>query len=611
MGRKTIARARPSAMYPKWSAEYWDLRDRQEKQWIDGELDGSDEDTPTTPTMPKRKSRRKSEQQWAGEESRIASSRLEELAEKDRYIDEQREANKSIEHKYKRLQEEFEEEKRKHCLTMANKDRELKELDALVSTNEEMYNEEKRRRLCLEDEIRKLNEKRTEDHNEQQLTLKKLSDLEMRIEESKVKVTNTETEMSQKDATITRLKESISKLEIQLELSEAKRLETSRINREVSTRIEELQSVQDTITSLQGRTEELEEAKKCINILKTEHQNEIMKLTETFNAQLVKEKETCDSLKVHAHQLEEKLKTEKPKEDNTLRGQVDELRRENSRVREEKRNTQSHLNKANTDLRRMTRKNEQLQKLVTETQQQAALVPDLQKRVEDLTIQVNSLSVVYETSAPGDQRLSTAKQEIERSKHQEQVLLKLAEERLTMLEGLKKDLAEAEVRMDSMSADCDKLRSENSELQATVASLRSERDDILAAEAKTLETISLKQDEEKSKDREESTQLKKSVQEVTKRLREEVKETEALIPNVFGWKIQKGKGNVAWKIAPVNAQGRASWKTELAVAQADGKYLAMSSPLLDHYLKKRDRDTDEVYEAYEVITACAPDFVKK
>eukprot|EP01064_Diplonema_japonicum_P004542 TRINITY_DN129_c0_g1_i1.p1 TRINITY_DN129_c0_g1~~TRINITY_DN129_c0_g1_i1.p1 ORF type:complete len:754 (+),score=171.48 TRINITY_DN129_c0_g1_i1:893-3154(+) len=696
MERDPMTAMRASVAYEKGSADYWKLRDMQaiaEMQRCNDDDDSDNEEGTPAEIVQVKKSRRKSNTMWATEESRIASTRLQELAEKDKFIDEQQQANRTIEDKYKRLLEEFEEEKRKHCLSAAENLRDLKEQDALLTTKVGMFNEEKRRRLCLEDEIRKLNERSIDAHNDQQMTLRKLSDLEMKVKESKIQVTNVEEEMTQKDAALVRLKENMSKLEIQLELSEAKRLETSRTNREVTARIEELQSVQDSITKLESRTEELSEAKKCIAILKAEHHNHVMKLTETFNTQLTSEQATCDALKVHAHQLEEKLKIqerpkednalrgqvdelrrensrvreekrntqthlnkantehhnhvmkltetfntqltseqatcdalkvhahqleeklkiqERPKEDNALRGQVDELRRENSRVREEKRNTQTHLNKANTDLRRLTRKNEQLQKQVNEAQEQAALVPDLQKRVEDLTVQVNSLSVVYEPTAPSEQRLSTAKQEIERGKHQEQVLLKLSEERLMKLEEVKKKLAESEGKIDSLVADCDKSSGENTTLQATVLSLRSERDELLAA-AKHFEAMPTGQDQEKSKDKEESTQLRKSVQEVTKRLREEVKETEALFPNAFGWKVQKGKGAVAWRIAPINSQGRASWKAELCVKQTNGKYISVASPMLSHFLKKEGKPSDDTdaYEAYEVITACAPDFVRR
>eukprot|EP00659_Diplonema_papillatum_P005611 gene5611-8555_t len=244
MGTRPVAQARPSVMFPKGSAAYWELRDQQERQIFE-EDDTSSAEGGCTPEaassrkvalrtpasgQPRKSLRLKDRDTWASEGfAKLAHRQMEELAEKDRCLDEAGLANRTTSEKLVRLQEEHAELKRQYVLQTASKDRELKALDGELAQKEDAIQMEMRRRMCVTDELESLRRQLQEEADKifplhGFTAYEKLSLANEQAEEFKAERQALEAEKDGNVAVITRLRKQVGSLELELEASEAKRL---------------------------------------------------------------------------------------------------------------------------------------------------------------------------------------------------------------------------------------------------------------------------------------------------------------------------------------------------------------------------------------------------
>eukprot|EP01061_Rhynchopus_euleeides_P000215 TRINITY_DN10161_c0_g1_i2.p1 TRINITY_DN10161_c0_g1~~TRINITY_DN10161_c0_g1_i2.p1 ORF type:complete len:339 (+),score=103.54 TRINITY_DN10161_c0_g1_i2:97-1017(+) len=267
------------------------------------------------------------------------------------------------------------------------------------------------------------------------------------------------------------------------------------------------------------------------------------------------------------------------------RGQVNELLRENSRVREEKRSIQNDLSKASITARRLDRKYDTQQQKLNEANEKAALVPDLQQRIEDLEKKVSHLPLVYDATSPADVKIAGAVEQMRCAQEKEEAALQAAKARLNQLN-------DAVNERNTMSLELEKAQSQNEVLEREVATLtsdvrqlRHEREEQLERETITSARRTEELSESRSRDEEEVTRLRRNLEGVTKQVRQEVREVEQAFSDIFGWKISRGRHPVAWRVAPVNSAGKAQWKaSELSVQRSDDDtYAVAPSPLLEKY----------------------------
>ena len=393
MGPPSTAKARPSVMFPKGSAEYWDLKDRQEQQLLDTDSEGDEPRPPGTPAPTPSSRKRPRTPRGAGgatpdggtrkmrclagqrrvpESARVAERQLVELAERDRCIDTAVQTRRALELRLARQEEVLEESRRQHCLEAAASDKELKRMDAMVTEHAERCMEEKRRRACLEEQLQEskgaVAAERAASH---QLRLR-LADAEDRAAAAEAKVRAAAQETA-----------------AQADLAQSLGEETARLQAELTAALQQKQASDALLAETEQRCAEREAGvARQVDEVQRACGAEAAALKVRLEAQLA-------SAKASAEETALKLReAERPKEDNVLRyvkrreedggggencrkqmrvggafathtqhtrtrlhrGQVEELLRENSGVRTERREVETKLAKAGADSRRLERK---------------------------------------------------------------------------------------------------------------------------------------------------------------------------------------------------------------------------------------------------------------
>ncbi|KAJ9463186.1 hypothetical protein DIPPA_30775 [Diplonema papillatum] len=622
MGTRPVAQARPSVMFPKGSAAYWELRDQQERQIFE-EDDTSSAEGGCTPEaassrkvalrtpasgQPRKSLRLKDRDTWASEGfAKLAHRQMEELAEKDRCLDEAGLANRTTSEKLVRLQEEHAELKRQYVLQTASKDRELKALDGELAQKEDAIQMEMRRRMCVTDELESLRRQLQEEADKVFTAYKKLSLANEQAEEFKAERQALEAEKDGNVAVITRLRKQVGSLELELEASEAKRLGIMTQQYQADSLSGELKAAKQQAAAADAKAAALQEENELLLNLKREHEAAIKRLAAAHDVDAKKAAGDAEALRHKVAVLEKELET--PREDHTVRGQVDELRRENSRVREEKRTLQTQLNKANTDLRRLSRKNESLAKQLAEAEEESEKTADLRKRLDGL--------LAEQGSEHGGDKASpqSLRDELEAAKQRGDEKRRLARAH-----------AEAEARLATADVTISTQAAEIETLTATVRSLRSDAETQLEAQCRT-STAREKEDLDRtSSSTMEADALRSSFAEGTKRVMEELRESQKLFAEVFGFKVAKGRGAAAYRVAAINPKGHAQWKNELCVRKlterekADfpkhcvvSSFAAAPSPLLTSYLERfaSEGAVDEPIAPALILARCAADIVLK
>ena len=635
-------------MYPKGSAAYWDLKDKQEQQLFDSSSDDNNDAniadatprgrgpqkrprTPIETPVSSRKSRRLStHRKLISDQHRFTEKQIEELADRDRSIEVVMQDKRSLEQRLARFTDTMSDEKRKYELAVASLECEVKELERNNTEKSERLLEEQRRRGCLQSSYDELSETCTAEKEANHILRRKLELAEARTSEGDVSLGKLRADNAHFQSERDSLQSKVAKMQTQFEASEAQRIEAQNQqynNSELTRRLNEAEAL---VASLQTVAAAHKECEKTSLALQHSLDDEMAKAKRNHDLHVISLTSTADVLRIQVKQLEEQLKA--PREDNVMRyvskqnkinhnhhrGQVNELLRENSRVREEKREIQKDLNKANINARRYERKVhhtprpttlgntgqcftlrnphtfafkhdpplhppqlESLQKQFNESQEQASLVPDMQQRLEDLEAQVANLPVVYDPASSAEEKVTRAVAEMRRAQEKEQTCTNVSNTRL-------KSLNDAQTLSDSLALELEGVKSENGVLRTELAALTNDIRELRRDREERLEReteVSARLVETKSRDEEEATLVRRSLEGVTKQVRQEVRDVDQAFSSIFGWKIARGRHPISWRVAPVNKAGKAQWKSsELCVQSNDeGDYTVCDSPLLQQY----------------------------
>ena len=578
---------RASVMFPKGSADYWEYRDRQEQYYMEKDEDADESvdrdrrprsDTPelSLPPRPPVKSRKLDDSKWATEEMKLVQQHTSQLAVKDQVIDETMQETKTARQKISRLETQLTEGSREQALQLAEKDRELKSLDKLVLESEDKINEEKRRRVCLEESIASLNSDIATEKNEKVNFQQQLSTLREDMKLLQERADSRNDEIEAKDKQIARLKEGNTKLEVDFEKSEEARIANMRT-------IRELEATTDTLRDEQKKPQPVPE--DAIESLRKQQESRILILETKYSNELSAERATRNSLQDSIKRLESQVENA-PRDDEVLRNKVKDMRTEISKIRQKKRELQTQFDRNEVDLRRLTRKNENLVAKATEGEEAIRKIQDMQKRIEQLEIQQESCKV-YQSSHEVDEKVQIAISEMERAQESESALQSKLNDRMAEIEATKTERVSKEAENDTLVVERDQLLKQVNQLSSSLETLRSDVEKQAAED-----TQKSKSAEDNNEANDEVNQMKIAVQELTNKLKEEVKETDKLFVELFGYKVAKNKHGVI-KIAPVNAAGRAQWKKELCVRMTEGEYLPAPSPLLAMYKKENEVADDE------------------
>eukprot|EP01060_Flectonema_neradi_P018112 TRINITY_DN2492_c1_g1_i1.p1 TRINITY_DN2492_c1_g1~~TRINITY_DN2492_c1_g1_i1.p1 ORF type:complete len:628 (+),score=193.27 TRINITY_DN2492_c1_g1_i1:78-1886(+) len=597
---------RASVMFPKGSADYWEYRDKQEQQYFEddeAEEESSDKekrsrqkDTTDLPLPPRPpvKSRKVDDAKWATEEMKLVEQHSNQLTIKDQLIDETMQEAKTAKQKISRLETQLAESSREHSLLVAEKERELKALDKQLLEMEDKINEEKRRRVCLEESITSLNSEIIAEKDEKISSQQQLQSLREDMKVLQEKVASHNDSLEAKDELVARLKATNSKLEVDFEKSEESRIANMRT-------IRELEAAADALRDEQKKPQPVPE--EVLETLKQQHQSQILILEKKYSTELSAERATRNSLQDTIKRLESQIENA-PRDDEVLRTKVKEMRTEISKIRQKKREIQTQFDRNEVELRRLTRKNESLVKQASEGEEAIRKVSDMQKRIDQLEIQ-QECSKVYEPADDVDDKLRLAIKEMERAQESEAEMQTKLTERASEIDSLKGEKLAKETENDTICVERDQLKKQVEELSSRLDTLRSH------IEQQTAEDIEKSKSAEATTEAsEEVTQMKTAVQELTSKLKEEVKETDKLFVELFGYKVAKNKHGFI-KVAPVNAAGRAQWKKELCVQVSEGEYIPSPSPLLTLYKKDHDVTDDSKLRPCQVIAHVSKSVIRK